>query len=119
MITGYDPENSTLSTGIGSLLQIRRLPETLVPPDTRLGLRRRQAVHNAYQKAMEEEGWKREVTVQDNFVHGGISYRIRGRIDLLRDSGESCIIREVKTVRKLPPDPVPAMEDAVLQLLFY
>lgn len=121
MITGYDPHRRLLTTGIGDLIDLGRLPDTLVPSENPISLHERQRVHGAYQRRMEKDGWKREVPVELSLERQGMGFLVRGRMDLLRSTGEVDEIIEVKTAAGGPGplDPVLSRSRDVLQLYFY
>ncbi|OPL19020.1 MAG: hypothetical protein AVO35_03590 [Candidatus Aegiribacteria sp. MLS_C] len=121
MITGYDPDKKLLTTGIGDLIELGRLPDSLVPSENAVSLQERQRIHGAYQRRMEKEGWEREVQVELGLERQGMRFLIRGRIDLLRRTGEPDEIIEVKTAAGGPGplDPVLSRSRDVLQLYFY
>ena len=121
MITGYDPVSRTLTTGIGNLIDLIRLPDTLVPPEYSLNVHRRQMAHNRFQRKMEKKGWKKEIPVELNLKIHGINFHIRGRLDLLLESDGNLVLLEVKTIPFQPDfkDPVDRRIRHVLQLCFY
>ncbi len=121
MITGYDPPSRTLTTGIGNLIDLLRLPDTLVPPEYPLNVHRRQRAHIKFQKKMEKEGWKIEIPVELKLKTHGINFHIRGRLDLLLESDGILSLLEVKTIPFQPDfeDPVDSRIRHVLQLCFY
>lgn len=125
MITGYDPSTSTLTIGIGDLLALRRLPDTLVPSGNTLDVHRRQRAHSAFQKRMVKMGWTAEVPLEFKVQRGGVTFHVRGRADLLRGSagpeGQLVELVEVKTLHSPPAftDPLLARSRDVLQLYAY
>jgi DNA excision repair protein ERCC-2 len=121
MITGYDPASRTLTTGIGNLLGFGRLPESLIPSDNPLNILARQRVHSAFQREKIKSGWQMEVPVKLELEIEGITFRIRGRIDLVNGSGNPVELLEVKTLLAKPDfeDPVRSRTDNALQLYFY
>ena len=121
MITGYDPVSRTLTTGIGNLIDLIRFPDTLVPPEHPLNVRRRQKAHFAFQKKMEKKGWKKEIPVELKLKIHGINFHIRGRLDLLLESDGNFTVLEVKTIPFQPDfeDPADSRIRHVLQLCFY
>ncbi len=121
MITGYDPETKELRIGIGSLIDLVRLPETLVPSDDPISLQKRQRAHNGYQRKMEKEGWEKEVQVSATFRVHGITLSIRGRLDLVRRTENGTELREIKTLNGTPDflNPVTGRPEHVLQIYFY
>lgn len=121
MITGYDPLSRTLTTGIGNLIDLIRLPDTLVPPEYPLNVHKRQRSHIKFQKMMEKEGWKKEIPVELKLMTHGINFHIRGRLDLLLESDGILSLLEVKTIPFQPDfeDPVDSRIRHVLQLYFY
>ncbi len=121
MITGYDPISRTLATGIGNLIDLIRLPDTLVPPEHQLNVHRSQRVHTEFQKKMENNGWKKEIQVELKLKVHGINFHIKGRLDLLLESDGNLALLEVKTTPVQPDfiDPVNSRIRHVLQLCFY
>ncbi len=121
MITGYDPVSRTLTTGIGNLIDLLRLPDTLVPPDNPLNVHKRQRAHFKFQRKMEKKGWEKEIPVELKLEVQGINFHIRGRLDLLLESDGNLSILEVKTIPIKPDfeDPVDSRIRHVLQLCFY
>ena len=121
MITGYDPLSGTLTTGIGNLIDLIRLPDTLVPPEHSLNIHKRQRAHIKFQRKMEKEGWKKEIPVELKLKTHGINFHIRGRLDLLLESDGILSLLEVKTIPFQPDfeDPVDSRIRHVLQLCFY
>ncbi len=119
MITGYDPVTKTLTTGIGSLLNFGRLPDSLVPSENPLSIHARQRVHSAFQRKMLKDGWVKEETVSLDIEIDGIRFCIRGRFDLFSESESSLL--EIKTIYGEPnfTDPVHSRIDNSLQLYFY
>ncbi|MEN8207865.1 MAG: helicase C-terminal domain-containing protein [Candidatus Fermentibacteria bacterium] len=121
MITGYDPETKTLTTGIGDLLNFGWLPDSLVPSSTPLNLHERQRIHSAFQRSLVRGGWEKEISVNLDLNVLGIRFLIRGRLDLLFESDESLKILEVKTIDGKPDftDPIRSRLNNSLQLYFY
>jgi Rad3-related DNA helicase len=121
MITGYDPASRCLTTGIGSLIEFGRLPDTLVPQDSPIGLQARQRAHAGYQSRMLREGWEREVQVELAVTVKGIRFVIRGRMDLIMRTPEGVSVIEAKTTHAPPAfdDPFASNPHHVLQLFFY
>jgi len=121
MITGYDPDGSTFTTGIGSLIEFGRLPDSLVPRDVPVGLAARQKAHARFQCRMLREGWEREVQLELELDVRGILFRLRGRADLVRRTPEGVSVVEVKTLHGAPTfdDPFSEHPEHVLQLMFY
>ena len=121
MITGYDPETKTLTTGITDLLNFGWLPDSLVPSDTPLNIHARQRVHSAFQRSMVRNGWQKEISVSLDLEVMGIRFRIRGRLDLILESSDSTKIIEVKTIDEKPDftDPLRSRRNNTLQLYFY
>ena len=125
MITGYDPCARILTIGIGDLLSLRRLPDTLVPSGTPLDVHRRQRAHSAFQKRMVKSGWTAEVPLEFEVQRGDVTFHLRGRADLLRGSagpeGHFVELIEVKTLHSPPAftDPLLARSRDVLQLYAY
>jgi len=121
MITGYNPETKTFSVSITELIAFRRLPVTLVPSETPLDLRARNRLHSSFQRKLCKEGYEREISVEYCRNVDGINFRISGRIDLIRESGNELEIIEVKTLPNntemtVPPTP---QVGHLLQLCFY
>jgi len=125
MITGYDPDTRTLTTGLGDLLALRALPRTLIPSGTPLDIHRRQRAHAAFQRMLVREGWTAEIPLELSLERAGVSFHIRGRADLVRsmnDSDETDIeLIEVKTLGSAPDfdDPLISRPRHVLQLYAY
>ena len=121
MITGYNPATKTLATGIGNLLSFGALPDSLVPSDNPLSIQARQRVHSSFQRRMARDGWQKEIPVGLDIKINGISFRIRGRLDLLLESENSIELLEVKTLYGNPDftDPVRSRTNNSLQLYFY
>jgi DNA excision repair protein ERCC-2 len=121
MITGYDPTSRCLTTGIGSLIEFGRLPDTLVPQENPIGLLARQRAHAGYQSRMLREGWEREVQVELAVSVKQIRFVIRGRMDLVRRTPEGIAVIEAKTAPTSPAflDPFASNPHHVLQLFFY
>ncbi|MCK5115650.1 MAG: PD-(D/E)XK nuclease family protein, partial [Candidatus Aegiribacteria sp.] len=121
MITGYDPETKTFTTGIGDLLNFGWLPDSLVPSSNPLSIGARQRVHSAFQRTMVRNGWQMEVSVNLDLEVMGIMFRIRGRLDLLLESDNALDILEVKTIDGKPDftNPIRSRRNNALQLYFY
>lgn len=121
MITGYDRRRKTLTIGIGDLIDLERLPDTLVPSRSQFSVHQRQRVHSAYQRKLRAEGWETEVSVSSECEVRGIVFLIRGRVDLLRREEGKLELLEVKTVDSGPDlmDPVEGRPSHSLQLCFY
>ncbi|MFO8183499.1 MAG: helicase C-terminal domain-containing protein [Candidatus Aegiribacteria sp.] len=121
MITGYDHHRKTLTIGIGDLINLGGLPDTLVPSRSALTVHQRQRAHSAYQRKLRAEGWETEVSVSSEHEVRGIVFLIRGRVDLLRRNEGELELLEVKTVDSGPDlmDPVEGRPSHSLQLCFY
>ena len=121
MITGYDPEAKTFTTGIGDLLNFGWLPDSLVPSDNPLNIHARQRVHSAFQRNMLRNGWQKEISVSLDLDIMGIRFRIRGRLDLILESDGSVEVLEIKTLDVKPnfTDPIRCRKQNALQLFFY
>ena len=121
MITGYDPEAKTLTTGITNLLNFGWLPDSLVPSSNPLNIHARQRVHSVFQRSMVRNGWQKEISVSLDLDVMGIRFHIRGRLDLILESDDSIAILEVKTIDEKPDftDPLRSRRNNTLQLYFY
>ncbi|MBN2585718.1 MAG: PD-(D/E)XK nuclease family protein [Candidatus Fermentibacteraceae bacterium] len=121
MITGYDPEKRELSMGIGDLIDLGRLPDSLVPSDNPLSIQQRQRAHSSHQRKMGRSGWEREIPVGSRFQAGTVAFDLGGRLDLMRESGGIIEILEIKTLNGEPEftDPVEDRSGNALQLYFY
>lgn len=121
MITGYDHHSRTLTMGIGDLIDLGRLPDTLIPSMSQLSVHQRQRAHSAYQRKLRAEGWETEVSVRSEYEVRGTVFAIRGRVDLLRRTNGELELLEVKTVDSGPDllDPLEGRAAHLLQLCFY
>ncbi len=107
--------------GIGDLIDLGRLPDSLVPSDNPLSIHERQRAHAAHQRKMGRSGWEREVPVGCRFQAGGVTFNVSGRLDLLRESEGILEVLEIKTLKGEPEftDPVEDRSGNALQLYFY
>jgi len=121
MITTFDTTEKEISTGVRDLIGFWWLPASLRISASPIDVSARQRRHNSFQKTMEEEGWRREVSVSLSREVNGVSWRIRGRIDLLRETANGIEIIELKTCFHSDPerDPLLSNLDHALQLFFY
>ena len=117
----YNPETKIVTAGIRDLISFGNLPESLVPGPY-IDLQVRNRIHTGYQRRKSRtRGIKTEVSVILIRDISGLTFCIRGRIDLLDERSETRKVTEVKTVAwmKEDPDPVSDYHDYVLQLAFY
>ncbi len=121
MITAFDSISKEISTGIRDLIGFWWLPASLRISASPIDVQARQRRHNSFQKTMEEEGWRKEVSVSLPREVNGVSWRIRGRIDLLRETTDGIEIIEIKTCFHADPErnPLRSNLDHMLQLFFY
>lgn len=121
MITGYNFAERTLTIGIRDLIDFGRLPDTLVPSENPLNVNKRKSIHSGFQRTLEKEGWQKEIPVKLRLEVLGITFDIRGRLDLFRESDGILEMIEVKTITHKPAfeDPIADRIRHVLQLCFY
>lgn len=113
MILPFDTETGTVKCGIGTLLDLCLLPESLRGGDEAIDLKTRMKAHNRSQqrKAAETSG-STEVRAELRTSNGGIGFHITGRADVVSPDG----IWEVKTCSPLRETPLKSHQ---LQLYFY
>lgn len=113
MILPFDPETGTVRCGIGTLLSLCHLPDTLRGGDDSIDPRERVRWHNRVSKAKaDEEGGVTEVSAKLSVSVDGLRFHLSGRADVVCPDG----IWEVKTRLTLPEKPDSAH---LLQLCFY